>query len=156
VTAVDETARIVEVNTGESVRTFFGEGHLGSIRALSLSPDGSILATLENGRLKTWDESTRSLRWSLDVPGGGVSYSPDGALIAVLGGGAIRLVNPRDGTIARTLPNTGDYGDWSPDASRIAVSSFKHTVTVLDAKSGEELLVITGPTGFSAVAWSPD
>src|SRR5262249_52543291 len=48
VTAVDETARIVEVNTGESVRTFFGEGHLGSIRALSLSPDGSILATLEN------------------------------------------------------------------------------------------------------------
>jgi Tol biopolymer transport system component len=49
---------------------------------------------------------------------------------------------------------------WSPDGSRLAVESFSATgnaVTVLDARSGEELFVIDAGSSFTAApSWSPD
>ena len=77
---VDKTAKVWDVVTGENIATF---EHLGQVRAIAFSPDGTLLAT-SAGRTdirstKTWqDIATLST-----VDATSVTFSPDGTRIAV-------------------------------------------------------------------------
>ncbi len=80
----DRTAKVWDVGTGENVATF---KHLGQVRAIAFSPDGTLLAT-SAGRTdirstKTWqDIATLST-----VNATSLTFSPDGTRIAVGMGG---------------------------------------------------------------------
>ena len=80
----DRTAKVWDVATGENVATF---KHLGQVRAIAFSPDGTLLAT-SAGRTdirstKTWqDIATLST-----VNATSLAFSPDGTRIAVGMGG---------------------------------------------------------------------
>ncbi len=64
-----------------------GDGHLGEVLALALSPDGATIATAgSDGRLVSWslsDGSPRVLREGLDFALTSVAFSLDGRTVAV-------------------------------------------------------------------------
>ncbi|MXV75921.1 hypothetical protein F4Z99_16810 [Candidatus Poribacteria bacterium] len=77
---VDKTAKVWDVATGENIATF---EHLGAVRAIAFSPDGTLLAT-SAGRTdirstKTWQDITTLST----VNATSLTFSPDGTRIAV-------------------------------------------------------------------------
>ncbi|THU86871.1 WD40 repeat-like protein [Dendrothele bispora CBS 962.96] len=137
-------------------------------RCLSLSPDGSILATgLTNGEIMTWDTKTGLQKGdpfqghSRDVTS--VAFSPDGERI-VSGSydNTVRVWNARTGALG-VDPFKG-HSDWvrsvafSPDGKRIVSGSDDKTVRVWNARTGApEGDLLQGHSNYvTSVAFSPD
>jgi WD40 repeat protein len=146
----DDAIRLWDTHAWSLVRTLTRHNtYLWWIPALSISPDGRLLASTDGyiGRtIKLWDlRSGRVIRtlvgpeWQVNA----VAFSPDGRLLASGGQDyTLRLWDVPAGTLRRTITRTdfdqigfGKSIAWSPDGHTIASATGKWIV-VWDADTG--------------------
>ncbi len=120
----DHVVKLWDLKTGNEIRTFADkkmEGVTEEVRGVSLSSDGKLLASSEDGftqsgnefhyvykRIKIWDIKTGKQIWVLDEPKfeiNGVAFSPDSRILAAAGAdGIIQLWNVKTGVMERSFP----------------------------------------------------
>ncbi|KAI0047583.1 WD40 repeat-like protein [Auriscalpium vulgare] len=163
----DETIRIWDVHTGESVAGPFA-GHTAQVMTVAFSPDGQrIFSGSCDSTIRIWDAQTGETVvgpftgptiwvWS-------VAFSPDGR--RVVSGSNDWTVRIQDAqtreTAAGPMTPTGHRGwvwsvAFSPDGKRVVSGSFDETIGIWDAQTGEPVeSTFTGHIVLS-VAFSPD
>jgi WD40 repeat protein/class 3 adenylate cyclase len=133
------------------------------VNEIVFSPDGTRLAINLGsgetglGRIEVWDVATRKkvqtmagrFRFDPFLP---VDFSPDGTRLAAPRGpspdekGAVWDVS--SGELLFNLKDGGNGIIYSADGTRLLFASGGGRVKVLDAETGEELLVLVGHTGY--------
>ncbi|MBI3463360.1 MAG: tetratricopeptide repeat protein [Planctomycetes bacterium] len=157
--------RVYDASTGKELVVL--RGHKQYMSAVSFSPDGKWLASVDHGDefLRVWDLETASelkvlptrLHWTLSL-----RFSPDGRLLAAGGGNRnIEIWDTTTWKLLRTLP-MGSWGPvwsvvFSPDGKTLATSSSGGPVTLWDVTTGAAKSTLQGHTGaVRAIAFSPD
>lgn len=131
----DRTAQVWDVATGENIATF---KHLGQVRAIAFSPDGTLLAT-SAGRTdirstKTWQDIVTLSTVNVTC----LAFSPDGTHIAVGMSGRQPTVQIWDIATEKPIATfTGHkYGiqslAFSPDSSLLASSGNDRVIYLWD------------------------
>ncbi|MEO1394928.1 MAG: NB-ARC domain-containing protein [Cyanobacteria bacterium J06634_5] len=164
---------LYEVNFTDSdlARSVFNQP-FGSIRTMSFSPDGQVLATGDtNSEIWLWQTAfspaSGDIKSHISTLQGhqnwvcSVAFSPDGnRLVSGSADRTIRLWNAHTGECLQTL--TG-HENWvmsvafSPDGNRLVSGSADRTIRLWDAHTGECLQTLTGHGhGVWSVAFSPD
>jgi WD40 repeat protein len=142
------------------------DGHVGQVRAVSISPDGKTVASAGTGdkTIKLWNLGTGKVGATLvgdNAEDLGVAFSPDGKLLASISrDGTVRLWDVVTGQLKHRLGGPGaDYGNvaFSPDGSLLASSGNDGTVRLWDVGRGKLLRVLHGHVGrVDRVTFSPD
>ncbi|MBI2932658.1 MAG: PD40 domain-containing protein [Planctomycetes bacterium] len=91
--ALDRTVEIWDVQEGFQLERL--EGHLTSVRAMSVSPDDACLAVAAGDEIYFWDTEhfTETRRWDTFVERvGTIAFSPDGKRLAWAGYRAVRVL----------------------------------------------------------------
>jgi WD40 repeat protein len=167
----DDTVRVSDAVTGETVRTFRPNAGL----CVAISPDGTLVAAggggsdwESSGTITIWNLATGVERFSL--PGHGakdMAFSPDGKRLATAGADlTVRIWDVASGQEALTLRGHSDYlrtVAFTPDGHRLVSASDDRTVRIWDAtpwqrgeKRGEELVTLRGHSeGLNAIAFHP-
>ena len=134
----DRTAQVWDVATGKNIATF---KHLGQVRAIAFSPDGTLLAT-SAGRTdirstKTWQDIVTLSTVNVTC----LAFSPDGTHIAVGMSGRQPTVQIWDIATRKPIATfTGHkYGiqslAFSPDSSLLASSGSDRVIYLWDITS---------------------
>jgi WD40 repeat protein len=139
--------------------------HQDSVRSISYSPNGKILASAGNDKIvKLWDIKLGRELHTLnghqkDV--NSVSYSPNGKILASASDDqTIKLWDAVSGRELRTL--RGHRGgvtkiSYSPDGKTLASSSLDKTVKLWNIETGHEIRTLTGHKKFVInVRYSPN
>ena len=141
----------------------FASRQLDTIRSLSLSNDGTILASASGDLIKIWDlqgktlirtlKGHQSTIWSVDI-------SPDGSMLASASGDrTIKLWNLHTGELIRTLTGHTDRVfavNFSPDGLTLASASQDNTVKLWNVQNGQIRQTLTGHTNaVRDVAFDP-
>ncbi|HET6776390.1 MAG TPA: WD40 repeat domain-containing protein, partial [Actinomycetota bacterium] len=159
----DNSAIVWDIAAGRP-RMTLKEAHDGLISA-SFGPRGDRVATSGvDGILKVWEVETGEEMLSIQVgsPVGGNKFSPDGKLLAsgIFGGNyRAQVWDAQTGEEVRTFPHDLAVTSvaFSPDGSRLATASFDGRARVWDLRTGRELAVLEGHTGWLwYVTFSPD
>jgi WD40 repeat protein/class 3 adenylate cyclase len=121
----------------------------GTRLAISLSSDGRIL-----GGIEIWDVATHQKlqtlagRFDAILP---MSFSPDGTRLAAPRRAGLDLRGAvwdvSSGELVFSLRETGNDIHYSADGKRFLFAAAAGVVKVLDAETGEDLLVLVGHTG---------
>ena len=172
-TSQDRSIRIIDVDTGETIRVLrppIGPGDEGALFAAALSPDGQKLAVTGSpvGRGKsgvpihiidlTLGQVERVINAHRQTIAG-LEYSRDGALLAsAADDNTVRLFEVATGETRKTLPHPGGVRQaiFAPDGKRIATVTFTHKAFIWDVASGKMVKELSAPLAFVSVAWSPD
>lgn len=145
------------------------------IESLAFSPDGKLLASTWNNRIRLWDVSggfkRRTLRGHTDLVEK-VVFSPDGATLASSGGydATVKLWDVASGKLLRTIRNhlrKVDSVAYSPDGKMLAISGWVDSVMsgnsvsvviISNAATGERLYTFpdNGRDTSYEVAFSPN
>ena len=158
-TASDETARLWDTTTGQTIRTLTSRN--GFVRAVAFSPHGKLLATASDETARLWDATTGlNIRTLISRNGfvRAVAFSPDGKLLATASDdGVARLWDIATGQTIRTL--TSRSGSlravaFSPNGKLLATASDDIRARLWDPATGQ--LVRTFAGGVNGVAFSPD
>ncbi len=159
----DRIGRLVDLASGETIRTF--EGHQDQLGSFAVSSDGRLAASTSFDRtVKVWDVATGALRQDLRGHTDrtrAAAFSPDGAVVASTSDdGTARLWDVATGTVQRTLTGHGGATNgvaFSPDGSRVAISSFDGAVRIWSRESGEVVETLRGHEGaVGVIDWSAD
>lgn len=159
--------KIWDLSTAEVPNTL-NDGHTAPIRALSLSADGSLLASgSADNTIKIWDAIAGKLLQTLKghtAPVTSVAISRDGK--TVISGSedkTIKIWDVPTSVLRHTLTEHSDrvYAvALSPDGKAIASGSQDFTVMLWNTETGELIRTLSQPAGHrnavSAVAISPD
>lgn len=141
VSAAGTTVGFWRPRDGFASRTL--DGPSSTIRNLSISPDGTLLALAEESGIRIWDVGGKRQRaffpervaWF-----GGVAFSPDGQRLAVAADDAVKLLDAIDGrTLWTALPPRGQVPSvvaFSADGRHVAAGMGDWTALVLDANTG--------------------
>jgi WD40 repeat protein len=149
--------RLLDVKTGELIRTFNGD-------VVAISPNGRILASgasyglgLDGKTVWLWDISTGKLLRTIK----GAEYvsklifSPDGGMLAG-SSDKVWLWNTNNGQLLRTIKGSRDMA-FSPNGQTLASIDNVGNVQLWDAKTGQLLHSLDGYTQImTSVAFSPD
>jgi WD40 repeat protein len=138
-------------------------GHIGGVRAVVFSPDGTMLASLGTDRLvKLWNATTGDVIHTLHGHSGnvrGVAFTSEGSKIASASNDkTIRLWKVITGKELQTL--TGHTRPvncvaFSDDGEKIASASNDTSVRIWTAATGESIQVLRGHTDWvTSVAFS--
>jgi WD40 repeat protein len=140
---------------------------------MTYSPDGTRLATCWGDTIAIWDVSTGQelLRLpALNEQFWSLAFSPDGRRLATSGPNApVRVwdispeLPPASSRLLAALPGATDLESgtalaFSPDGTQLAAQSGAiNAITVWDANSYTEIMILAGHTGvISDIAFSPD
>jgi WD40 repeat protein/uncharacterized caspase-like protein len=169
----DKTIKLWDAATGKQLRSLegqrgaqslFGQGDTGYVFSIAFSPDGRVIASVNQFKTPLWDAATGKQLRSLErhtTQVDAVTFSPDGKVIASSTGAdtAIKLREAATGMQLHSLPAYGVHSvAFSPDGKVIASGSFADkTIKLWDAATGRELRSLEGHTGWvTSVAFSPD
>jgi WD40 repeat protein len=131
----DGSVRVWDAATGAELLTLVSG--IGMISDIDFNPDGSRLAIADwtEGLIKVW-EISQALDTGLE------------ASATAIMGQELFSVAGHSGPI---------YGlTFSPDGTYLATAGQDNTARVWDAETGQELLILTGPSNLWDVAFSPD
>jgi WD40 repeat protein len=158
----DYTAKIWDMETGKTIRTFAGHDR-GSI---VFSPDGKHLATAPNDAAATiWDmergEEIATLNGSYSAYSYSLVFSPSGKLLATNSEKNIAIVwdwvNNKEMLVIPGRPAIFKGAAFSPDEQFFAITSYNNDVQIWDLKTGKEPRLLVGHTDdILSVAFSPD
>jgi WD40 repeat protein len=172
----DGTVRIWGTDTGRELHTL--RGHVAGVTALAFSPDGQRLASAgmgwmpdrayTRGEVKIWrlpptqgQVIMKQDVMSINGLGFSVSFSPDGQLLAGLSHEGINVWNFVTGRKLLSVPSPwaprsgcGDVA-FSPDGRALAVGD-NTSVTVRDARTGQERFRVDASAGVRKVLFSPN
>jgi len=144
----------------------------GSIRTMSFSPDGKVLATGDtNSEIWLWQTAfsptSGDIKSHISTFQGhqnwvcSVAFSPDGTQL--VSGSADRTVRLWDVQTGECLHTLAGHQNWvmsvafSPDGTQLVSGSADRTIRLWDAQSGECLQTLAGHEhGVWSVAFSPD
>ncbi|MFG6094834.1 WD40 repeat domain-containing protein [Leptothoe sp. ISB3NOV94-8A] len=155
------TAKIIEVETGEELRTITYKGWL---TAMSFSTDGAYLAIVLDHLFKVIDVSTGKEFAAVQHQGivQKTCFSPDGThLAAVSIDKAIKIVEVATGKTIRTLAHSKNEADisksicFSPRGTYLAVPSDK-TIKILAVATGHEVTAFSHTSSADVLCFSPD
>jgi TRAP-type C4-dicarboxylate transport system substrate-binding protein/DNA-binding beta-propeller fold protein YncE len=161
--SVDTTARLWDLATGETIRTF--SGHTGAIDGIAFSPDGKTLVTgSADHNIRLWDVmsgATIRVFSGHTAEVGDVEFSPDGQFIVSSSGDqTARIWDVATGETLHILSGHSSFLTrviYSPDGKYVLTGSGDDTARLWDAATGQEVHVFTGHSdNVSAVAFSPD
>ena len=133
-------------------------GHADDIRAITFSPDGTLLATGSVDRTaRLWDAATGAAFAVFDGHSNGVSsvvFSPDGKRLATASGGSFdstaRLFDVVRGGELHTLTGHTDKVvaiRFTPDGRRFVTAAADRTARIWDVSTVREVAVLTGHAG---------
>ncbi|MBI1913628.1 MAG: serine/threonine protein kinase [Planctomycetes bacterium] len=140
------------------------DGHIGTVRKVAVSRDGTRLATGGSDRaVRIWDLPGRRLLHTLPpLPGtvNGLAFSADGRLLAVggegpAGSGTIRLFDPGTGELRRELPGHKQRVTavaFAPGGRLLASAGADGTLKFWDPQAGRETASETLSFGDYAVS----
>jgi WD40 repeat protein len=169
----DGAARVMEVDGGEEIgRLSFGKGDLAAVEDVAFSPDGGLVAAInEGGQVCLWDLSRRSERGCMFTEGQGLrlAFSPDGARIATASENFAVVWDIASGERLHRFDHIDLLGDakmahwhwlsgigFSPDGRFLATASGDRTARVWDLSSGQEALRLDVAGPVAALAFAPD
>jgi WD40 repeat protein len=160
-TSRDRTARIIDLNTRNVIRSL--KGHWGELHDVALSRDGRWVATASaDGTVRIWDWETRQNPHLVGMKVGGL-LSPDERLLLEMTLEGATLREFATGKVLREffLHPSNDYiGTWaagfSPDGTRVVTGSYQGTADVFDVATGARVFNLFTNATPRGVVYSPD
>lgn len=159
----DSAVRLWQVPSG---RLLVETNLSAPIAAIALAPDGESFAVQLYGRsVEVRQTKDFTLVFQMTVPYDSrtqLTYSPDGKLLVFAGGGRSNEIGVFDlGTKRFRFSLRGHILNlngmaFSPDGATLATAAGDHTVRLWSIETGQEMLVLTLPSGVNQVAFSPD
>ncbi len=159
----DQTARLWDVATGETIRVF--SGHAGEVYGVNFSPDGKTLLTGSADKTaRLWDVATGEIVQTFSGHEGGVdsvAFSPDGKIIVTAGSSDLtaRIWDVANGKTLHILTGHSELvirAAFSPDSKYVLTGSVDETARLWDATTGNEVRAFEHPNVPGAIAFSPD
>ena len=158
-------SEILDASTGRSLLTLEGYTESNpSLRSISFSPDGALLASASLGEIRLWDVATRTSAGTLGEHDGelrSVAFSPDGtALASAADDRTIRIWDVATGQRTATMEGHGGpvrSVSFSPDGASLASGADDRTIRIWDVATGQDLSILEGHKGaVRSVSFSPD
>jgi WD40 repeat protein/transcriptional regulator with XRE-family HTH domain len=157
----DQTARLWDIATGQTIRVF--TGHTVDTRGVAFSPDGKYLATASHdSTVRMWDIATGQTVQVFSASAGVdyIAFSPDGRYIAGTGlDTAARIWDVATGQTVHVLIGHNHILTrvaYSPDGKYVLTGGQDNTARLWDTTTGKQVQVFSGQTCCSAVAFTPD
>jgi WD40 repeat protein len=151
--------KIWDPRNGEVIQT--PHGHTRGISTVVFSPDGTRLASADNGgTVRVWNTTTREEVFSLQASAfsavvHGVAFSPDGSRIATGNWDTTgKIWDARTGAELHTLRGPNEVVNavaFSRDGKRLAAAIGSTTLQVWDVDSEQEVLTLRG---FTSYVWT--
>ncbi|MFZ4580486.1 MAG: AAA family ATPase, partial [Myxococcota bacterium] len=168
--SADKTARLWDVQSGQTIQTFVG--HADGVTSVAFAPDGRTMLTGSADKTaRLWDvQSGQTIQTFVGHADGvtSVTFAPDGR--TMLTGSADKTARLWDVQSGQTIQTFIGHTDGimsvalSPDGTQVLTGSGKllpgsndKTARLWDSKTGRQLQIFTGHTdGIVHVAFAPD
>ena len=149
----DKNIKIIDVASGQVVKTFVGHTNLVNSLAIAPAIDLLVSGSFDN-TVNIWQISTGKLQRSLKGDNGhkdkiwGVAISPDGKqIVSASRDKTLKIWDVKTGELLRTL--TGSLAGVTcvlvtPDGKRVISGSGDKVIRVWDLASGKQIFILTG------------
>ena len=158
--STDGTAAVWDLRP-RGAETVAVHGHRGPVNQAAWSADGRRIVTASDDttvrRWHTANGAPAAQPLALGDRVWSVAWSPQDSRVALsTNDGLFRIVDEAGTTLVELRGEVIEACAWSPDGGRIATGGHDGTVRVREARTGTELMVLTGHQDWvGRIAWSP-